>query len=171
MDSREVLIVVAPSDNGTAPKNAQRIARKYKVPTEIHTELVERPKGQVVAKSGELTIVNPSVLWFAPRSKKKTITVSDVVTGGGGSQLETSRVDRNYFGYVYITVGKDGNLTAVNAVTADRLLAGLVPSEMFPDAHKEALAAQSVAARTELIQKLGTRHLADPFLLLYLIHI
>ena len=164
LDSREVLVVVSPQTN-SAKKQAQYIARKYKVPTEIHTELVQRPQGQVVATSGKLTIVNPSVLWFAPRQKQKTISVLDVLTGGGGSQLQTSRTDREFFGYVYVTVGFDGKLSAVNAVTADRLLAGLVPSEMFPDAHTEALAAQAIAARTELIQKLGTRHLADPFLL------
>jgi SpoIID/LytB domain protein len=62
-------------------------------------------------------------------------------------------------------VGSDGKLSVVNAVAADALLSGLVPSEMFPDAPMEALRAQSIAARTELLQKLGVRHFGDPFLL------
>jgi len=53
----------------------------------------------------------------------------------------------------------------VNAVAADRLLAGLVPSEIFPSAAAQALAAQAIAARTELLEKIGTRHLTDPYLL------
>ena len=166
LDSRQVLVVVSPSnDKKAVHKSAKKVAAKYRVATEIHHHLLERPKGRIVAKSGDLTVVNPSVLWFAPRNRDKTIGVSDVVTGGGGSQLETTRKDRNFFGYVYITIGRDGRLTAVNAVTADRLLMGLVPSEIFPDSPEDALAAQAVAARTELIEKLGTRHLADPFLL------
>jgi SpoIID/LytB domain protein len=51
----------------------------------------------------------------------------------------------------------------VNAVPEDRLLAGLVPSEIFPGAPDEALKAQAVAARGELLTKIGTRHAGDPF--------
>src|SRR5690606_22590564 len=46
-----------------------------------------------------------------------------------------------------------------------KLLAGLVPAEIFPSAPATALAVQAIAARTDLVHKLGTRHLADPFLL------
>jgi len=53
----------------------------------------------------------------------------------------------------------------VNALPEDQLLAGIVPSEIFPDAPAEALKAQAVAARDELLAKIGTRHFLDPFLL------
>src|SRR3970040_1388937 len=36
---------------------------------------------------------------------------------------------------------------------------------MFPDAAEKALAAKAIAARTDLLQKIGTRHLTDPYLL------
>jgi SpoIID/LytB domain protein len=50
-------------------------------------------------------------------------------------------------------------------VSEDKLLAGLVPAEMYPDAPAAALEAQAIAARTELLQKIGRRNLTDPFLL------
>jgi len=50
-------------------------------------------------------------------------------------------------------------------VPEDKLLAGLVPAEMYPDAPQAALEAQAIAARTELLQKIGRRNLTDPFLL------
>src|SRR5262249_17472547 len=43
-------------------------------------------------------------------------------------------------------------------------LQGLVPAEMYASAPEEALKAQTVAARAELIAKIGTRHLGDPYL-------
>ncbi len=51
----------------------------------------------------------------------------------------------------------------VNAVPENELLAGLVPAEMFPSAPDEALKAQAVAARGELIAKIGNRHAGEPF--------
>ena len=40
-----------------------------------------------------------------------------------------------------------------------------MPAEMYPDAPQAALEAQAIAARTELLQKIGRRNLTDPFLL------
>ena len=110
-------------------------------------------------------IRNPSVLWFQPKRATEALTVDDVPTGTGGSQLETGHEDRRYWGSVYVTLDHDGSLVAANAVPEDKLLAGLVPAEMYPDAPPAALEAQAIAARTELLQKIGRRNLTDPFLL------
>src|SRR5205085_1056958 len=69
----------------------------------------------------------------------------------------------SYFGRVYVTLDRKGSIAVVNAVPEDRLLAGLVPAEIFPGAPDEALKAQAVAARGELLSKIGTRHIGDPF--------
>jgi len=42
---------------------------------------------------------------------------------------------------------------------------GVVPSEIFAKAHPEALKAQAVTARGEVLAKVGARHLGDPYLL------
>src|SRR6185503_17245314 len=73
--------------------------------------------------------------------------------------------DRRYWGSVYVTLDHDGTLVVANAVPENKLLAGLVPAEMYPDAPPAALEAQAIAARTELLQKIGRRNLTDPFLL------
>ena len=165
IDTREVLVAVAPVDAPGGGRRAQEIERRHGVETQVHRQLARRPEGMIVARSGDVVVRNPSVIWFSPRDVQSTVTVEDVVVGGGGSQLDTTRETRRYFGSVYVTVGKDGSLVAANAVPTDRLLAGLVPSEIYPDAPAPALAAQTIAARTELLQKIGTRHLTDPFLL------
>jgi stage II sporulation protein D len=163
MDGRSVLVAIDPASPSTSAARARAIASKYDVPTEVHRELVRRPRGVVVARSGDTEVRNPGVVWFAPAVAGQAIEVADVVTGGGGSQSATGVQDRRYLGRVYVAVGADGALAVVNAIPAEKLLAGLVPAEIFPTAPGEALRAQAIAARTELLQKIGTRHLEDPF--------
>ena len=165
IDTREVRIAIDPVPSGKGAARAAELARRFGVKTLVHEELVRRPSGTIIARSGATTIRNPSVLWFQPKRTSETITVADVPTGTGGSQLETGTEDRRYWGAVYVTLDHDGSLIAANAVSEDKLLAGLVPAEMYPDAPAAALEAQAIAARTELLQKIGRRNLTDPFLL------
>jgi SpoIID/LytB domain protein len=165
IDTREVRVAVDPVAAGKGSARAADVARRFGVATSVQQELVRRPAGTIVARSGATTIRNPSVLWFQPRKPGETIAVADVPTGTGGSQLETGSEDRRYWGAVYATLDHDGALVVANAVGEDKLLAGLVPAEMYPDAPAAALEAQAIAARTELLQKIGRRNLTDPFLL------
>jgi stage II sporulation protein D len=162
LDSREVLVVVSPSDDARAAQaKAAELRQRYQAETGAHAELLERPQGTLVATDSRGTVVRgPSVMWFAPK---------------GGGRLKVHRVefgvgypnhgfeDRTYFGTVYVTVDREGALAVVNAAPEDKLLAGLVPAEIFPTASMEALKAQAVTARGELLAKIGTRHLVDPY--------
>ena len=165
IDTREHLVAVAPVGPGKGAAKAKQIADVHDVVTTVHRELVRRPRGTIVARAGDVTVMNPSVVWFRPARAGDTITVKDVPTNTGGSQLVTGHEDRRYWGAVYVTFGSDGALTAVNAVGEDKLLAGLVPSEIFADAPEAALEAQAIAARTELLEKIGRRNLTEPYLL------
>nr|HEX4318785.1 SpoIID/LytB domain-containing protein [Kofleriaceae bacterium] len=165
IDTRETRIAIDPVAHGKGAARAGELAKRFGVATSVHEELVRRPSGTIVAKSGGTVIRNPSVLWFSPARTTETLTVADVPTNAGGSQLDTGSEDRRYWGQVYVTLDHDGTLVAANAVAEDKLLAGLVPAEMYPDAPTAALEAQAIAARTELLQKIGRRNLTDPFLL------
>jgi stage II sporulation protein D len=165
IDTREVRVAVDPVAAGKGAARAAEVAKRFGVATSVQQDLVRRPAGTIVARSGATTIRNPSVLWFQPRKASETVVVADVPTGTGGSQLETGVEDRRYWGSVYVTLDHAGTLVAANAVAEDKLLAGLVPAEMYPEAPAAALEAQAIAARTELLQKIGRRNLTDPFLL------
>ena len=165
IDTRETRIAVEPVAAGQGNAHAQAIAKRFGVATSVHAELERRPAGTIVAQSGKTIVRNPSVLWFDTRGADQTITVANVVTGGGGSQLETGHEDRRYWGSVYVTLDRNGDLVAVNAVSEDKLLDGLVPAEMFAEAPAAALQAQAIAARTELLSKIGHRNPTDPFLI------
>ncbi len=73
--------------------------------------------------------------------------------------------DRSYRGALRISPDRNGKLAVVNEVELEDLMQGLVPSEIFAKAHPEALKAQAVTARSEVLAKLGTKHLVDPYLL------
>ncbi|MBA3817362.1 MAG: SpoIID/LytB domain-containing protein [Deltaproteobacteria bacterium] len=165
IDTREIRIAIDAVAAGKGAARAADHAKRFGVRTLVHQELVRRPAGTIVARSGSTTIRNPSVLWFTPKRPTETLTVAAVPTGTGGSQLTTGTEDRRYWGAVYVTLDHDGSLLAANAVPEDKLLAGLVPAEMYPDAPPAALEAQAIAARTELLEKIGRRNLTDPFLL------
>lgn len=73
--------------------------------------------------------------------------------------------DRAYRGSVLFTGDRTGKIAVINQVDLEDLLKGLVPSEIFARAHAEALKAQAVTARGEVLAKVGLKHLADPYLL------
>jgi stage II sporulation protein D len=165
IDTRETRIAIDSVASGKGSARAAEHAKRFGITTAVHRELVRRPSGTIVARAGGAVIKNPGVLWFAPKKSSETLTVADVPTGTGGSQMVTGKEDRRYWGSVYVTLDHDGSLLVANAVPEDKLLAGLVPAEMYPDAPPAALEAQAIAARTELLQKIGRRNLTDPFLL------
>ncbi len=159
IDNRKVAVsVLSAATAELAAARARKVAEQYSLETSIEPELVERPHGQVVARGDSgAEIRNDSILWFAPADAAATIEVKDVDKEGGGKET------RRYFGEVYVTLDRHGKLAVVNAVPEDKLLAGLVPAEMNASAPLEALKAQAVAARNELLAKIGTRHQGDPY--------
>jgi SpoIID/LytB domain protein len=156
LDQRRLLVTVGdPLDEAEAKRRAHELGTKYGSELGIQPELAERPSGFVEATDEHGVVVrNEGILWFVSAG---LIEVEDVDKEGGGREA------RRYFGRVYVTVDRNGKLAVVNAVPEDKLLAGLVPAEMLPSAAPEALKAQAIAARNELLAKLGTRHLTDPY--------
>jgi SpoIID/LytB domain protein len=73
------------------------------------------------------------------------------------------REDRSYSGPLEVTIAKDGALQVVECIDLESYVEGVVPAEMPSSWPEAALQAQSVAGRTEIVAKIGTRHLADGF--------
>jgi SpoIID/LytB domain protein len=164
LDRRALAVSVAPK---TTQPDAERVSddlrRRFHVEPSIYPEMADRPHGVVVAHGpGGVEMRNEGILWFVPPAGAKLLA-RKVEFGVG--YPNHGREDRSYWGKLYVTVDRTGQLALVNAVPEDKLLAGLVPSEMQASAPEEALKAQAVAARAELLTKIGTRHLGDPYLL------
>ena len=78
--------------------------------------------------------------------------------------------DRIYPGRLFVTIDSTGRLAAVHGIALEQLLRGLVPSEMPASAPLEALKAQAVTARSNVLAQIGTRHLTDPYVLCSEVH-
>lgn len=165
LDNRRVMLT-------TGRFTSERVAREHALDAKrthgavgrLHPVVHRRSAGALEAVDLETNtrIAADGVLWFAPRGGG-SITVHDVLSGT--TMGKGSRSDRTYWGSVYIAIDRNGKLAVVNLVSESRLLAGLVPAEIFASAPAAALEAQAVAARGQLVAKVGTRHLDDPFLL------
>lgn len=157
-DNRAMLLADGPyADHRSARAKAERYLAKGWVDKVATTaQLEKRPSAELIATdlASGLRIRLRDAIWFAPPKAGRKLRV---VLGGKRA--------RPYWGRLTVTVDRQGKLAVVNAVAADKLLAGLVPAEIFPSAPSAALQAQSVAARSDLLAKLGTRHFVDPYLI------
>lgn len=90
-----------------------------------------------------------------------SVTLNDVPVGVGyhWERKET----RRYPETIVFQVDGDGMLTVTNVLAIETYLQGVIPSEMHEGFPIEALKAQAIASRSEILAKLGISHQADPF--------
>lgn len=163
-DARRILLLVGETDvREEAEGLSEQLARAHGIESRVHSELDEYPEGMLTMSGipGGVEIRNRDLLWV--RGTADTVfTVRDVPYDRwmGGNESET----REYVGSMIFTVDRNGQLAVVNETTLERLVMGILPSEMYGDAPDHALRAQAVAARSELLADLGVRHTADPYM-------
>lgn len=165
-DNRAFALVEGPfKSRRQAQRRAERhLAGKWVDKVRTLRQLAKRPSAtlEAIDLSTQTRIRLRDAVWFAPGSSKGVVSVHSITgrsTGGARS------MGKKYWGQLTVTVDRNGRLAVVNAVPADKLLAGLVPAEIFPSAPSAALQAQAVAARSDLLAKIGTRHFVDPYLI------
>lgn len=113
------------------------------------------PTGRVAFSSGE-----PFVLELNDPGEG-LFTLFEVPVGRGF--WWERQEDRSYRGKMEFRIGNDGKMLAVNELSLEDYLRGVLPSEMNPGFPSEALRAQAIAARSYTIAKLGIQHPLDPF--------
>jgi SpoIID/LytB domain protein len=126
-------------------------------------EKVKEPFGKIEVYDAEydFSSVIEDGFRIEPRSEETTITLYGVKVGSGFNW--ESMADRTYKGGIEIRVGNDARLCAISEIPIDRYLKGVVPAEMPSGYPAEALKAQAVSARSEVLAKIGTKHLNDSF--------
>ncbi|MEM7154004.1 MAG: SpoIID/LytB domain-containing protein [Myxococcota bacterium] len=165
LDTRRVLLTSGKFDSeSVAREHASALKQEHGAVGKLHPLVGKRSHGRILAEDIEhgTKVHADGVLWLAPRDGGP-ITVHDVLSGT--TMGKGRRSDRQYWGTVYVAVDRHGKLAVVNLVSETEVLAGLVPAEIYASAPTHALRAQAVAARGQLVSKVGTRHLDDPFLL------
>lgn len=163
-DTRKVLIVLGPlASREEAMALRDRLVDEEGVDARVHAELDAYPTGSLSLRGENTGVVirHRDLLWL--RSTDGSPILISQVAYDRGTRFE-GREDRRYSGRLAFTPDRDGRLAVVNEVSAETLLRGIVPAEIFSNAPAHALRAQAVAARTELLADLGVRHLSEPWM-------
>jgi stage II sporulation protein D len=160
---RYALLAEGDATEEGARRKAAELLAKWGVRPTLHRELSARPQGRIELYSPAGAVVAEGHSALELRVDGGAIAVEDVEYGMGYSHHGFEQ--RVYPGRLYACAGADGKLALVAALPMERLVKGVVPSEIFAKAHPEALRAQAVTARGEVLAKVGARHLGDPYLL------
>jgi SpoIID/LytB domain protein len=164
---RELLLADGDRTLAGAQALAADLMRRYGQRIPLHAEPVERPRGTLIVFGEERLLGEADrVLALEPSGDAGT-AVEAVAHGLDG---KAAREDRRYRGRLLVTVDAGGALAAVDALPLEALLRGLVPSEMPAGSPLEALKAQAVTARSNVLAQIGTRHLGDPYVLCAEVH-
>ncbi len=170
VDNRRELLLAASdgTEQGARAAMADLRARLRARPT-MYSEVVSRPRGslELRAEAGAPLGEGDAALWLEVDGDRGFV-VEGVEHETGASAR--GREDRTYRGRLYVTLDATGALAAVHGISLEELLRGLVPSEMPGGSHLEALKAQAVTARSNVLAQVGTRHLTDPFMLCAEVH-
>jgi SpoIID/LytB domain protein len=155
IDNRRTLVMAdgAFTEESAAAFSAEAW-RRYGERPEPTAEVMARPAGrvEVLAGDGSLLATGDRVVVLDGRVDGFTVD------------------ERAYRGWLHLTVDASGRLAAVLALPLEELLRGIVPSEMPAGAPQEALRAQAVTARSNVLAQIGTRHLGDPWSLCSDVH-
>jgi SpoIID/LytB domain protein len=133
----------------------------------LDLELVDRPRGrlEVGSEAGPLGEADTAATVEPVEGGELVVEAVEHALDG-----KPAREERRYRSRLVATIDTDGRLALVAVVPLEELLRGLVPAEMPASSHLEALKAQAVTARSNVLAQLGTRHLADPYVLCAEVH-
>ncbi len=170
IDNRKVLLLAdGDGSDAWARDLAEEILARDGTRPALFGELVTRPRGELeLLDAGGVRLALGDSLLSLEVEGEQGFELLRVEHGGGlpGHGFE----DRTFGGKLFVTLDVSGHLAAVNAVPLEHLLRGLVPSEMPAGSPREALRAQAVTARSNVLAQIGTRHLTDPFVLCSEVH-
>ncbi len=164
LDNRRVLVVGERfTSEEEARRRAEALRQRHGAVAKLHPIVAERASGSLVAEDDArgLRVAAEGVLWFAAKDGGP-ITLHQVPVDNNAAPRTEAR---EYRGSVYVAIDRHGKLAVANLVSESDLLCGLVPAEIFASSPAAALRAQAVAARGQMLAKVGSRHLDDPFLL------
>ncbi len=142
-----------------ATQRATQLEDQLHLPIRLHEEIARRPQIRMLLHGGG-RLEADDLIELQPR--RGTIRVERVEFGRGDRWHRF--VPRQFLGPLWFTADRHGKLALVQKISLDAFLRGVLRAEMPPSAPLEALKAQAVCARNEVLAKIATRHRADPFL-------
>ncbi len=158
-DNRVVFIGVGIfADEAEARKLQDKLAADG-ISSWVFIENIRPATGKLQLKLGKQTIIE-SLTGLKFSSKENTILrKAEFAKGYSWHGFE----DRKFAGDMLIQFGVENSLDCIEITDLEKLLVGIVPSEISAKAPMAAMQAQAVAARGEMLSKKGVRHLNEGF--------
>jgi SpoIID/LytB domain protein len=164
---RELLLADGDRSLEAAQARAADLSRRFGQRVPLHAEALERPRGTLLVEGEAGPLGEADRVLSVEPAGDAGVRIEAVSHGLDG---RPAHEDRRYRGKLLVTVDAAGKLAVVDALPLEELLRGLVPSEMPASSPLEALRAQAVTARSNVLAQIGTRHLADPWVLCAEVH-
>ncbi len=158
-DNRSYRIYIKKAFENEEAAKSYRDSIWNRLETFVVRQAIRKPKGKII-----LTNLDDGQEFESSRPiliKGASVTIYNVPVGTGyhWEHLE----NRTYPETICFQLDNEGKLTVINILPLEEYLQGVVPSEMPDSFPLEALKAQAVAARSEVLAKFGIVHRTDPF--------
>ncbi len=157
IDIRKQLIIFGPfKTEEEAQKIKQKLYIDLRLKTEFYAKIKTYPSADIFIKYKNKIITKYNNLLKIDANSLELIDLN-------WGFIKKKKITLKARGNLIFTVNLNQELTVVNQIDIETLLKGIVPAEIFASAPIEALKAQAVAARSDILAKIGTRHFLDPF--------
>ncbi|MBN2693638.1 SpoIID/LytB domain-containing protein [bacterium] len=164
IDIRKKLLLFGPfEDDKTIQSIKQTLYVKNKIKTEIYAEVKSYPSGKISLYSEDKHIATFNNIF---EIDGKSVKLNKIDYGFGKPAIHNPIFD----GKLYFSINFNEGVSITNEIPIETLLRGVVPAEIFASAPMDALKAQTVAARTDILSKIGTRHFSDPYYICGTVH-
>ncbi len=158
-DNRVVFVAVGSYDTEEEAKEEQDRLALANISSWVHAENIRSAKGKLTL-STEGKVVADGFTTYQLKSKRGTV-LRDVEYAKGFSW--SGKEDRTYSDIIWVRWGFNDSLECIEHLNLEKLLAGIVPSEISASSPAGALQAQAIAARGEMLSKKGVRHFLEGF--------
>jgi SpoIID/LytB domain protein len=166
IDTRRYVLVVdqPPAPPASLAERQAEILTRYQVRTSLLEEVKTAQRATLELLDGDGNVIATAQDKLVAESIDATPIDVKRVEFGVGYDFHNFE-DRSFRGAIQFSADRSGRIAVINQIGMEDLLKGLVPSEIFAKAHLEALKAQAVTARAEVLAKVGLKHVADAYFL------
>jgi len=158
-DNRVVYVAAGSYDSEEEALVEQERFSRLNISTWIHTDNIRSAKGRLVLSEGDKVLCEGFTLFQLTSNKYTTLRGVEYAKGFSWSGIE----DRTYSDRIWVRWGFTDRIECLELTNLEKLLVGIVPSEISASSAVGALQAQAVAARGEMLSKKGVRHLKEGF--------
>lgn len=158
-DNRIVFVGVGIFENETQACEQQNKLATDNISSWVFIENIKLATGHIKLTTGKQTLINSTSGIQLVANKFTTLKKAEFAKGYSWHGFE----DRHFAEKLTINWGAEDLLDCVEHTDLEKLIIGIVPSEISAKAPPAALQAQAVAARGEMLSKKGVRHLNEGY--------